>query len=86
LPFAILRNSVPADGNRHDFGLALLSGGSDELRGPIALAFFALFMLVGAVATAEAAMRWYDCEEYRRLKDLRQSNAQAVILLAKGVR
>lgn len=42
-------------------------------------------MVVLEFPDEEGAMRWYHSAEYRPLRDLRQSSAQAVILLADGV-
>jgi uncharacterized protein (DUF1330 family) len=43
-------------------------------------------MVVLEFPTAEAVMKWYDSEEYRPLRSLRQKSARAVILLAEGLR
>lgn len=42
-------------------------------------------MVVLEFPDEEGAMKWYHSPEYRPLRDLRQSSAQAVILLADGV-
>src|SRR5205807_2205616 len=42
-------------------------------------------MVVVEFPTREAALAWYQSDEYRPLRELRQGAADAVILLADGV-
>lgn len=42
-------------------------------------------MVVVEFADRQAALAWYESDLYRPLRDLRQSNAEAVILLVDGV-
>lgn len=42
-------------------------------------------MVVVEFPDKDAAMAWYHSEAYRPLRELRQRNAEAVILLAQGV-
>lgn len=42
-------------------------------------------MVVVEFPDKESALAWYESESYRPLRDLRQSSAEAVILLVDGV-
>lgn len=42
-------------------------------------------MVVVEFPDRDAALAWYESDVYRPLRDLRQANAEAVILLADGV-
>lgn len=42
-------------------------------------------MVIVEFATKDAALAWYGSPDYRPLRDLRQSAAEAVILLVEGV-
>lgn len=42
-------------------------------------------MVVVEFPDKSAALAWYESDVYRPLRDLRQENAEAVILLAQGV-
>lgn len=42
-------------------------------------------MVIVEFPDKEAALAWYHSDVYRPLRDLRQDNAEAVILLAQGV-
>lgn len=42
-------------------------------------------MVVLRFPTEQAAMKWYESEEYRPLRDLRQKGSKAIILLAEGL-